>query len=293
MFAHHWKDVWLVVLSGLSLGLVLFGLFAFDQLAWYALVGLGAVVVFLNCTNYQCVAHNFLHNPFFRASWLNNLFSVVNSVALGLPQTLYKYHHLNHHQFNNDVQDPATHTTEDRSSTFRHSGPAGQEEHILLYSLLGPFRTELGVLYATARNKQRTALVWAESAAMLAFAAFLVSMNWIYFLEFVVPVWFLGQAAALAENYLEHHYARPGNRLTDSVSCYGRLYNLLWFNNGYHQEHHYRPTVHWTKVKDLRGEMLPEDQRRVVKGAHWFNFGRKGSQPAVEVATHKDTQGSL
>lgn len=285
MFAHHWKDAWLVLLSGLSLGLVLFGLMTFDQLSWPAILGLGVVLVFLNCTNYQCVAHNFLHNPFFRWTWLNNLFSVVNSVALGLPQTLYKYHHLNHHKYNNDVQIPETGTTEDRSSTYRHSGPEGQEEHILPYSLLGPFRTELGVLYGTARSKRRTALMWVESAAMLAFSVTLLCMNWTYFLGFVVPVWFLGQSAALAENYLEHHYARPGNRLTDSVSCYGWLYNLLWFNNGYHQEHHYRPTVHWTKVKDLRGEMLPEDQRRVVKGAHWFNFGQPVAVPAaVETA---------
>lgn len=271
LFAHTWKDGVLVLLSGLNLGLIVFGLVAFDELSWPALMGLGCVVVFLNCTNYQCVAHNFLHNPFFRFAWLNNAFSVFNSVALGLPQTLYKYHHLNHHQFNNDVPEPGSRTTEDRSSTFRHATPP-KEEHILLYSLLGPFRTELGFLYAAARAKNRAPLVWAEAAAMTAFAAFLAVMNPIYFLTFVIPVWFLGQAAALAENYLEHHRAIPGNRLTDSVSCYGSLYNFVWFNNGYHQEHHYRPTAHWTKVKDFRGEMLPENERRVVKGAHWFNF---------------------
>lgn len=272
LFAHSWKDAVLVVLSVLSVSLVAFGLFAFDLLPWPVLVGLGVVVVVLNCTNYQCVAHNFLHNPFFHSAWLNNAFSVLNSVALGLPQTLYKYHHLNHHQFNNDVPDPESRTTRDHSSTFRHARVPGKEEHIVAYSLLGPFRTDLPAMYVMARSKGRTTIVWVESAAMLAFASFLAVSNPTYFLAFVVPVWFFGQVAALAENFLEHHHAIPGNRLTDSVSCYNRLYNFVWFNNGYHQEHHVRPTIHWTKVPELRIEMLPENERRVVKGAHWFNF---------------------
>lgn len=64
----------------------------------------------------------------------------------------------------------------------------------------------------------------------------------------------------------------PGDRRTDSVSSYGWFYNLIWFNNGYHQEHHYRPQTHWTRVKALRANMLPDEQRRVVRGAHWFNL---------------------
>ena len=271
-FAHSWKDGFLVLLTALSFSLLCFASLNFEQLSWPALVGLGGVIVFLNCTNYQCVAHNFLHNPFFRWSWLNNVYSVINSLVLGMPQTLYKYHHLNHHQFNNDVPDPESKTTADRSSTFRFARPAGREENILWYSLLGPFRMDMKSLYATARQKHRIVQVYVEATAMTLCTISMLTLSPWYFLEFVIPVWFLGQVAALAENYLEHHQAIPGNRLTDSVSCYGRLYNLIWFNNGYHQEHHYRPTVHWTKVKDIRSEMLPEDQRRVVKGAHWFNY---------------------
>jgi fatty acid desaturase len=235
-------------------------------------VALGAASVFLNCTNYQCISHNFLHNPFFRSARLNRIFSIVNSVALGVPQTLYKYHHLNHHQFNNDAQDPRTRKTKDRSSTYRFSRILGRPEHIVPYSVIGPIRLEVGVLYRNAQAKRRSRLVWLEAGAVAGFAGFIAYSNLSYFLQFVVPLWFLGQVAALAENYLEHHHATPGNRLTDSVSCYNRLYNGVWFNNGYHQEHHYRPGTHWTKVPELRADMLPEQQRRVVRGAHWFNF---------------------
>jgi fatty acid desaturase len=150
----------------------------------------------------------------------------------------------------------------------------------------------LAPLYTTARSKRRGTIVWFEAAAMLAFTAGLTIASPFYVLQFVLPVWFLGQAAALAENYLEHHHAIPGHRLTDSVSCYNTLYNLIWFNNGYHQEHHYRPTVHWTEVPPLRGEMLPETDRRVVKGAHWFNFGsvRKAADKPVLQAIPDEAQ---
>jgi fatty acid desaturase len=30
------------------------------------------------------------------------------------------------------------------------------------------------------------------------------------------------------------------------VSYYGKLFNLLYFNEGYHQEHHIAPSCHWT-----------------------------------------------
>ena len=100
-------------------------------------------------------------------------------------------------------------------------------------------------------------------------------------LLFYLPVWYFGNAAAQAENYLEHYGAIPGNRKTDSVSSYGRLYNLIWFNNGYHQEHHYRPQTHWTRVPEVRELLPPESERRVVRGAHWFNFGvRRESIPS-------------
>ena len=59
------------------------------------------------------------------------------------------------------------------------------------------------------------------------------------------------------------------------VSWYHRLYNWLWFNNGYHAEHHYRPRVHWTRMKQLH-EQIAEEQRnagvRVIAPPHAIGF---------------------
>jgi len=74
-----------------------------------------------------------------------------------------------------------------------------------------------------------------------------------------------------AEGYLEHYGAKPGNYYANSVSSYNWLYNFLWFNNGYHQEHHWDPKWHWTKMHTLRQQIKPEmdaNKTRILRGPH-------------------------
>ena len=49
------------------------------------------------------------------------------------------------------------------------------------------------------------------------------------------------------------------------MSSYHALYNLLWMNNGYHAEHHYRPKPHWTEMKQLH---LQFAERQRQAGVH-------------------------
>jgi len=46
------------------------------------------------------------------------------------------------------------------------------------------------------------------------------------------------------EDALHGHYEHKQG----TTSHYGRLYNLLLFNDGYHVEHHAHPTWHWTEL---------------------------------------------
>jgi flavin-dependent dehydrogenase/fatty acid desaturase len=272
LLAHSSKDSLLILLLPAQLALLVFGVVSFGALPAAATLGLGAILVFVACMNFQCTAHNFIHCPFFVRKRWNQMFSIGNSLGLGIPQSLYRVHHLNHHKYGNDAKDPKTGTTRDLSSTYRYSRHPDREESIFGYALLGSFRTGVGSLLDGARKNGSLRLTALETAALILFVLLLFVLDHRGAIFFYLPVWYLGQAAAHAENFLEHHGAIPGSRLTDSVSCYGRLYNLLWFNNGYHQEHHFRPQVHWSRLRELRTAMLPESQRRVVEGAHWFNF---------------------
>jgi hypothetical protein len=63
----------------------------------------------------------------------------------------------------------------------------------------------------------------------------------------VTPRWFLtgylvGYAGGLGLCWLHGHYEHARG----TVSHHGRLYNRLFLNDGYHVEHHARPSAHWT-----------------------------------------------
>jgi len=64
--------------------------------------------------------------------------------------------------------------------------------------------------------------------------------------SFFVGVYVPGYLAGLALCALQGHYEHARG----TTSHYGRLYNLLCFNDGYHVEHHARPGLHWTRLPD-------------------------------------------
>jgi len=89
----------------------------------------------------------------------------------------------------------------------------------------------------------------ARWSAQLAVETALVVGLWIA-LATVAPAFFLlaylpGYAMGLALCALQGHYEHAGAVTT---SHYGRVYNWLCFNDGYHVEHHAYPGVHWTDL---------------------------------------------
>ncbi|MBA2404175.1 MAG: fatty acid desaturase [Bdellovibrionales bacterium] len=257
MFKHKKWDGILVGIMMCQLGLMILPFVI--NLSALTLVLLVLINTFLIGTNYQCVAHNFIHNPFFKSPKLNQLFSLLNSLCLGVPASVYRIHHLEHHRHNNRPD-------KDETSTFRH-GKNGLEENIFLYSTLGVLRTDLLTLYKTARKQ--SSLVVVELIGLVFFIALLANINWKLFVGYVLTSYLAGQIFALWENYCEHHHANYNDRKRDSVSCYNKVYNFLWFNNGYHQEHHFSPTIHWTEIETVK-EKLPSD-RMVVRFCHLTN----------------------
>ena len=76
----------------------------------------------------------------------------------------------------------------------------------------------------------------------------------------VVIASYLGQCVSNLNGYYEHLGGDPDRPIAWGVSTYGRLYNWVFLYNGYHAEHHYRPKVHWTKMKELHEQIkdLPD-----------------------------------
>jgi fatty acid desaturase len=213
------------------------------------LIGLGSTILFY--FNPIVVTHNFLHCPFFKIDYLNKAFGIINSMNFGLPQILYKHHHIAHHQHNNDQKN--NHTTKDPSSTYRF-GKNGRQEHFIPYCGLGLFRDGTEIAFKSAIQKKSDALqLLLQTLSSIVFHGVLIYLNWQWYLVCYAPVFYFGWFLAHMENYYEHFKATDTkNRFSNSVSYYNRFYNFLMFNEGYHQEHHIQPSIHWTKRPEVK-----------------------------------------
>ncbi len=81
----------------------------------------------------------------------------------------------------------------------------------------------------------------AETALVAALWAVLASRQSHFFFWVYLP----GYSAGLLLCALQGHWEHAGGQAT---SYYGRLYNFLCFNDGYHAEHHANSSVHWTSL---------------------------------------------
>lgn len=63
-----------------------------------------------------------------------------------------------------------------------------------------------------------------------------------FFITVYIPGYLAGLCLCALSGYYEHAHG--------AASHYGRLYNFLCFNDGYHVEHHTTPGIHWTRLPD-------------------------------------------
>jgi len=66
--------------------------------------------------------------------------------------------------------------------------------------------------------------------------------------HFTLTVYLPGYLSGLGLCYLQGHYEHARG----TVSHYGWLYNLLFFNDGYHIEHHAHPGMNWRELRRER-----------------------------------------
>jgi hypothetical protein len=89
----------------------------------------------------------------------------------------------------------------------------------------------------------------AEGALVLALWAALLVVAPRFFVAVYLPGWLLGMGLCHLQGRFEH--ARG------TVSHYGWIYNWIFFNDGYHVEHHARPARHWTTLPASREATEP------------------------------------
>jgi len=241
---------------------------------WVMLI-LGFIYSLMVNANINGVGHNFIHNPFFRSKLLNRLFGITQSIASCFSQTYYNAVHMQHHKGNSDRQDEHGETI-DWLSIYKH-GHDGEAENPWSYVFLSLFRDDVGAIRRELRKRNNGDLFWGN-LELAAFATTLFVMflfNWRYVIFYFLPFWYLGHCFSYLNGYYRHYGANPDKPIAWGVSSYGKIYNWLFFYNGYHAEHHFRPKVHWTKMEKFRqsiADLQKQEGVRTIKRAHMLGF---------------------
>jgi len=241
--------------------------------------------------NINGISHNFIHNPYFRSLLANRLFSVMESVTCCFSQIYYDVVHMQHHKGNSDRQDEHGDTV-DWLSIYRH-GHGGQAENPWRYTFLSFFRDNPAAIARELAKRGPSEARWGkiELGSLIATMALLALLNWRYMI-FFLPFMYFGHCLSYLNGYYLHYGGNPDKPIAWGVSSYHKLYNWVWFYNGYHAEHHFRPKAHWTRMEALHEQIQDLQIRegvRVIAPPHALGFldpnlpTRNQTAPAAQI----------
>jgi fatty acid desaturase len=274
IFAHTRWDA-IPVMAGILHCGYLFGMFLlFPGVRLWVMLPLGFIYSVSISWNINGVSHNFIHNPYFRSPLLNRLFSIMESITIGFSQVFYECIHMQHHKGNADRPDEHGNTI-DWISIYKH-GHDREAEHALKYTFLSFFREDPATVFRALKNKDPREAFWGVTELMLFVSTFVIlGIANRHYICFLLVFWYFGHCLSYLNGYYRHYGGNPDEPIAWGVSSYDRLYNWIWFYNGYHAEHHFRPKVHWTRMQAFHNQ-IAEQQRaagvRVIKPPHALGF---------------------
>ena len=122
-----------------------------------------------------------------------------------------------------------------------------------------------GAADSRPRGWRWTTAMFVEGALVLALWATLATISPRFFFLVYLPGWTLGLGLCALQGHFEH--ARG------TTSHYGRIYNTLFFNDGYHVEHHARPGACWTDLPAHASDDAPRSRwPAVLRWLDWFSL---------------------
>ncbi|WP_430446403.1 MAG: fatty acid desaturase family protein [Pseudomonas piscis] len=274
LLAYSLWDLIPIVMALAHFAFVLWLVLDFHALSWWIIIPAALLYAVSLSWSINSISHNQIHNAYFTPSWMNRAFDLLLSVTIGFSQTLYRDIHNRHHRGNSDLPD-ANGKTVDPLSIYLH-GKNGQPDNPWAYTFLSFFRDDPKEIYQQMQRKRPDDARWVkvEIAVTVAFYLALALFDW-HAVLVLLPFWYLGQSLSSLNGYYEHLGGNPDLPIAWGVSSYSPLYNLIWMNNGYHAEHHYRPKMHWTKVKAFHRQICEEQRAagvKVIPVSHGLGF---------------------
>jgi fatty acid desaturase len=268
IFKNSSKDAWLVLYT-VALAIAPFAIILanLDFIWWIVMLPFHAWLI---CNLHNSPLHHHSHWSTFTNKKANALYELLLSMVGGIAHQSWKWSHLTHHVYVNDRPEPGA-TTKDPVSVFKY-GKNGEVENFWSFCIRGSVENIAGKI---RRNQKTTALYNhtqnnIESWSWIVYSAIIIAVD-VKFGAWMLVVYALANFLNMATSYGEHWGVldRRGDTTQDSIGIYSKWYNWIGFGAGYHQEHHNKPGVHWTKLHTLTPKMHPN--RRTVKSMHIFN----------------------
>ena len=206
------------------------------------------------------INHNIGHVPIWNSTLLNRITEYVAGTFQGVPLFLFQTIHVDsHHRYNQGKED-ATRVSR-----------VGEHNHILGY-LVYPFFT-LGPVRKLRKEYIRS--ISFRSAEFrkiliqhgLLFLLWSVSLyiSWYKAVLLILVPQLIGVHFLMASNYLQHAQCTVGSAHNHSRNFTGWIFNLLFFNVGYHTAHHLDQKIHWTALPSVHQEIHAHIETRLCK----------------------------
>jgi fatty acid desaturase len=249
------KDALLIVVTAIAVVYPFLFAFQFDSLSWLGLVLWSIGLPITAMWHFNTTMHYHIHRKIFANKKANEILEALSSIPMLIGYEEYKAVHLTHHKW---VNDPIINgKVNDPTSTFRN-GKNGEEESILSYMFLGCLRYLNNIngfdlnQPVVFKNLQK---IKQEQNIKLIVLLMLITIQWQFIPLYLLLIYF-SRSFNSAITYKEHHNVVDWNdNKKDSCSYYGKIYNLLTFNSGYHQEHHYRPGARWDDLPRIKHQL--------------------------------------
>lgn len=276
LFRFSNKDTYLIIFTLVMLAVPVALAFSSLSITWLVLIS--AVHSFVMVVHQNSSLHHHTHWATFNNKTHNSIYECVLSAASGVPSQVWRIGHLIHHKYVNDVPDHTGHTKDPTSVYF--GGKNGEVLNFWKYSFISGASAASYYLYkipyyVLTLNQEKN--IKREYWSFRIFIAVIALINFQYSVILLLA-YLLSYAINQANSYGEHwgYLHLSGDTTRDSYSNYGKWFNLLTFNAGYHQEHHHRPGTHWTKLPEVT-PYLPNDRKVLHKHAvfnnpYWDHF---------------------
>lgn len=248
-------------------------LFAFMDASLLGYAVFLAVQLVLNFLVTVVLMHYQTHVKLFSTHTLNRVYEIGLSISSGSPFHAWTWFHSVHHQFSNDRKH--NDTVGDPISTYRHTSD-NTHYNVWKYITVLPMRDLTGASVADKDNTCRSKF-WLSSYDTLkaevywfyGYLALIAAINLKVFATYLLIV-LIGYSINYLQNFGEHYGNNvKGSYGQDAASYYGRFYNMVTLNAGYHQEHHVSPNTHWSELPGITST-LPAD-REILSVPHLLN----------------------